>query len=761
MSQSTTGNTIGLLALARKQGERDAYAGKRRWIRYNLGMQIEVTSDPTVPSASWSVIMHSVSGGGIGFWSKRKIAQGGTVYLLDHTEQNSPTWLEARVSHCTMGLRGYLVGASFADPAAPEEYADEEPKTVTEKPAGHATAPERVPLIRSLPVKYAAATALACTLAATIVLTASHYVSLDLNWLSEAALLVGGVAVLGACFGYVTARREPRFLRALQAEIRTLAIGRDKASQLPDAPSTELAGVRRAFLDLGARWRKREDDDRVQRQKLEEVAQIKTNILSIVSHDMRTPLTSILLYTQMLTEELDSLGEEDKRSFLDIISGECTRLSRLVDDLLEVQRLESDRARWNLEQQDLSATIKASARVFEPMAMTKSIEFSVRCPDSLPPVVADADRMSQVLSNLLSNAIKYTPPGGRVELLAESRGSEIILRVADNGPGIPRDKWDEIFDRFAQLSDPNVGETGGGVGLGLYIVKKIVEAHGGALWVNSEVGYGSEFYVSLPIRAEKGAIEPATGTVPSDRCVLVCDSDSELAATMAQALRAQNYEVRVAHSGRRLRSQLDRGDVDVVVTDLVLPDMNARDLLKALNEVENRSFRTIIHSYEGDGRELTRKGVDVFLKRPVSKEDLVQAVRLAMQKSSAVGLTILTLDAPCINMARLKDLLVEAGHTPVVAGTMKEAVALAHDYAIDIILVSSESLSARWAELKAFGLTGEDGTRIMILSETVRKNERRLEQSHGVALVSYRSGKEEAVLDAIIASRETPAGEFV
>ncbi|MFQ5590648.1 MAG: ATP-binding protein [Phycisphaerae bacterium] len=760
VGDSTTGGstTIGLLELARNQGDRDTYAGKRRWVRYTLGMQIDVTTDPTVDGETWSVITHNVSGGGIGFWSKRELEVGSEVYILDHAAGTTPTWLPARVAHCTVGLRGYLIGASFDNPLLPEEVTDEEPQKTTEEPVDPPAFCKRTPLLRTLAVRCAAATSLTCTVTAATVLVVSHFVSFNLGWVAEGAMLVGGVAILGACLGAVTPRRDARFLQALQAQMRRLAMASDTPGQLIEAPSEELASVRRAFLDLGVRWKKREDDDRAQRQKLEEIAQIKSNILSIVSHDMRTPLTSILLYTQMLSEELNSLAEDDQRSFLKIISDECTRLSRLVDDLLEVQRLESDRARWHLEQQDLSTTIRASACVFEAMAMSKSIKFGVNCPKSLPSVVADADKISQVLSNLLSNAIKFTPAGGRVELSAEPRGTEIVLCVADDGPGIPRDKWDQIFDRFAQLTDPNVSETGTGVGLGLYIVKRIVEAHGGAAWVNSEVGRGSEFYVSLPTRASN--VEPET--VPISSCpagrVLVCDSDAELAATMAQTLRTANFDVRVVHSGSRLFAQLDRGDVDVVVTDLSLPDMSASELLCALNRLENRPFRTIIHSYEGDGRELTRKGMDAFLRRPVSRDDLVRAVRLTMQRRSAAGLTVLMLDSPMLDTTRLKELLAGAGHNPVVAGSLKEAVALAHDYAIDVILVSSDSLTTRWAELKGFGVTGEDTTRLMVLCDAIRKNERRLEEAHGVALVAYRPGKEEAVLDAILASQASLEG---
>jgi len=757
---SDTGATIGLVALARKQGERDVYSGKRTWVRFALGMQIDVTLDPTLPDSSWQVIMHNVSGGGIGFWSRREIPAGTLVHISDHSADQRLVWLPAHVIHCTVGLRGYLIGASFDNPASPDDPADAAASIAAQEDSGESSVPRSPRHIRALLMKCASASALACIVAAASVLITIHYVPNEIGWAAQSALATLAAAIVGALWGWMTTRGEVLFLRNFQAEIRRLALGKSDEGQLPEAPSKELAGIRRAFLDLGARWRKHQDDERAQRQKLEELTQMKSNILSVVSHEMRTPLTSILLYAQMLTEELSALSRDDQQNFLKIIADECTRLSHLVDDLLEVQRMESGRTNWHMEAQDLAEVVRGVTRVFEAMAAHKQTTLTVSCPEKLTPVVADAGRMSQVLGNLISNAIKYTPGGGRVEVIAEDRGNEILIRVADNGPGIPRDKWDQIFDRFSQLSDPDVAENSG-VGLGLYIVRTIVVVHGGAVWVDSQIGAGSCFCICLPTGEshDQAAFDPEDTTNVGR--VLVCDADPELTARMAQALRRERFDVRVAHCGRRLLTQLDHGDVEVVVTDLSMPDMGAAELLGALNSLADRKFRTIIHSYEGDGRELTRRGVDIYLKRPVSKDEMVQAVELAMKKRSAAGLTVLVVENAAINAARVNELLTEAGHTVVSAESMKEALTLARDYATDVIVISGESLGARWTELKGFGIGNGDTTRVMVLCDSVRKNERRLQDTHhGVSVVAYRKGKEEVVVDAIVASQHEIEAEI-
>lgn len=331
-----------LIDIARQRGEPDAYDGKRRWTRYDLNMHMEAMTDEARPGSSWDVRMHNISGGGIGFWSRRDLTKGSQVFVREYSDNKCMTWLQGHVTYCTVGMRGYLIGVAFSHPAPPDSSIPL-PRSAAQAMEKNVICQGRTsPRPMSLRTQCALVSA-SCVAAAMLIpwllgppvwpaITSTGY-----GWVLS-VLLSSVLAGLGC---WIIIARQLRLLDALRAAIRTMARGETVTSPLPEARSLELGDVRQAILDLGSRWRSHEDDERAQRHKLEELNRIKSTILATVSHDLRTPLTSILLYSQMLSEDLHSLAEEDQRHFLGIISDECQRLSRLVDDLLEVQRLEA------------------------------------------------------------------------------------------------------------------------------------------------------------------------------------------------------------------------------------------------------------------------------------------------------------------------------------------------------------------------------------------------------------------------------------
>jgi signal transduction histidine kinase/CheY-like chemotaxis protein len=744
-----------------EEGRCDIFLAKRRWFRYKLGLRLDVTTNPDDPDASWACIMHNVSGGGVGFWSRRELTSDSVVFIREYSADNRGEWIQVRVSHCTVGIQGYLIGASFelqlppdsgsgefrgsADPASEVFNSDEFPNMISTRPF--------LPS-RSLRIKCACASIVASCMGMVAAALQFNCPMLVVGPIWTNVLAIMSAVCLGAIGGWIIVGGEIRFVEGMMSVIGSIIRGDTDPGPLPEEPSKELGELRKAFISMEAVRRKREESERVRREKLEDLNQIKNNILSIVSHDLRTPLTSILLYARMLADELGTLAEQDQRRFLNIISDECNRLSNLVDDLLEVQRLETGRIKWDMQPKDLSETIHSCANLFEAMAKSKSITLTADCPETLPAVEADPERISQALSNLISNAVKYTQRGGAIRVWAEAAGKDILIHVADNGLGIPRDKWDQIFDRFTQLSDPNRSQIKG-VGLGLYIVKRIVEHHNGSVWVDSEVGRGSEFVVSLPMQAEP---RPALVHEPTSlaKRVVVCDADPELAARVAQMLRGENLEVRVVHSACRLLAQLAEAEPDVVITDVLLPDMDAQELLNAIQNLPKRSFRLIVHSYAGSSTHLKRQGVDIFLKRPTSANELIQAVRVALLKESNAGMTLLMIGySDRLDLKQFNQLLSDGGHMPIFTETVAAASALIEDYPIDTILVLQEALDEDWSDLKHLKIEGRSDILITVVCDRVSKKERRLAEIHQVIAVPFDAGGEEELLAAVTASQQS------
>jgi len=747
-----------LIGHAREVGEPDTYAGKREWTRYRIGVRVEATTDPTRANASWHVNVHDVSGGGVGFWSKQKLPIASTVWVRDCFEDSETTWLKGRVCHCSVGMRGHLIGIAFDQPTPTDSH--EPPPMRHVEPIDEESLPIRVSgRLVSLQTKCIYATVIAVSTAiAFSFLMAQGFVP-GLSEEASGIVAIAAALITGTFCGWWIARNDAIFLNELHMAIRGMAAGKLDSCRVIEAPCAELATIGRAFNDLWTRWKQREYGERMQRQKLEELGQIKNNILSIVSHDLRTPLTSILMYTNMLMDGGSEFSADEQKGFLGIINEECHRLARLVEDILEVQRLESDAIRIELTPCDLAPTIAGCVPVFEPLADNKSMTLSIDCPETLPTVMADADRISQVINNLVANALKYTPAGGAVQIAAHQRDKELLISVHDNGPGIPRDKWDHIFDRFSQVMDPDVSEVAG-VGLGLYIVARIVESHGGTVWVDSKVGEGTAFFVALPLEGEPLLIpsSPAETALHATCKIIACDSDPELLATVVHTLRANGFDVRAAHTGQRLLQHLEQGDVDVVVTDILVPDMHAVDLLDALNGLSHRSFRTIIHSYEGDAEGYGRRGVDVFLRRPVSRQELVEAVHVVLRRRAAAGRVVIVQNHE-IDTERLSRMLVEAGHAVMVAGSIGEASVLAHKYGADVNVVSGETVADDRVGLINMMRKLSEDTALVVLSTPQHGVDTDLGERFGAVVVPYTYGREEDVVDVIRKERSRAVTE--
>lgn len=234
--------------------------------------------------------------------------------------------------------------------------------------------------------------------------------------------------------------------------------------------------------------------DLTDKKKLEEM---RSEFVANVSHELRTPLTSIRGFTETLLE--GALEEpQTARRFLEIINVESGRLTRLIDELLNISKIEDHKMTPSWQPVALNEIIEQAVTVLQPRAEEKNLAIKVMLPEKLPPVQGDPDMLRQVLINLIDNAVSYTQAGGLIQVSAEVAGDQIKVAVQDNGIGIPEDSIPRVFERFYRVDRARSREQGG-TGLGLSIVKHIVDAHHGQVQVKSKVGEGSTFTFSLPV----------------------------------------------------------------------------------------------------------------------------------------------------------------------------------------------------------------------------------------------------------------------
>jgi len=231
-------------------------------------------------------------------------------------------------------------------------------------------------------------------------------------------------------------------------------------------------------------------------ERLQALERLQASFISAVSHELRTPLTILRTSLDLLQAQMDSCPSETRRELLETINHHAERLEALVSDLLEVTRLEAGQVTLVRQPTDLRRIVERVVQSFAPLLQNRRQSIALDLPPHLPPVFVDRRRMEQVLNNLLSNAHKFTPKGGHIRVTVQEKGDVVEVRVQDNGPGIPPEEQERIFDKFYVVTD---GHRQAGVGLGLYIARQFVALHGGRIWVESQPGAGSTFCFTVPI----------------------------------------------------------------------------------------------------------------------------------------------------------------------------------------------------------------------------------------------------------------------
>jgi PAS domain S-box-containing protein len=391
-------------------------------------------------------------------------------------------------------------------------------------------------------------------------------------------------------------------------------------------------------------------NERLYRQA-EESSRLKEEFLATISHELRTPLSAILGWTRML--RLGQLSKENELKALDTIERNARAQAQLVDDLLDVSRIITGKLRMDVRPADPNSFIDAAVEAVRPAAEAKGVRMQKVIDTGAISIPGDPARLQQVVWNLLSNAIKFTPRGGRVQIRSERVNSHLEIVVSDTGQGISPDFLPYVFDRFRQ-ADQKTSRLHGGMGLGLAIVRHLVELHGGTVNAISEgEGHGATFTVTLPIapiyQIDSGSrVHPAArDLLPANDCtdrldglrILVVDDEADTRDLLRQGLEYCGAKVKEVGSADEAMKALETFTPDILISDIGMPGVDGYDLIRQIRKLpvnEHRKIAAIAltaYTRVEDRLQALRAGYDMHVPKPVELAELVAvAATLARRK---------------------------------------------------------------------------------------------------------------------------------
>jgi signal transduction histidine kinase len=311
------------------------------------------------------------------------------------------------------------------------------------------------------------------------------------------------------------------------------------------------------------------------RRLLREVQELRSSFTSMLVHDLRAPIAVLTGYIDLLQQTASGPDLERQKRYLTSMAESCTRMLKLIGEILDLSKLEAGKLTLTPEPLDIAALAADIADRFVPAGAQKNVRLEIRRPADPAIVLGDRGRFEQVLMNLIVNALKFTPPGGTITVETSERGREIEVAVADTGPGIPPDEIPLLFEKFRQLGSASRTKMSG-TGLGLVICRHLVEAHSGRIWAESRAGTGARFVFRLP-RLGRAATAPVA---PRRTSVLVVDDDPQARQSFQELLTRGGYDIEVASDGAEALEKLAGGEFSVVVADVVMPALNGLELYR-------------------------------------------------------------------------------------------------------------------------------------------------------------------------------------
>ncbi len=480
--------------------------------------------------------------------------------------------------------------------------------------------------------------------------------------------------------GFLLASREMAALRSGREFVEERIEVEGRVANVRIAPvmhGDEYLGVVAVFRDI---------------TKEVEADRIKSEFVSTVSHELRTPMTSIKGYTDLLCLGAAGALSDNQRRFLNVIKSNADRLALLVNDLLDISRLDTGRIRLDLEPVNVGYIIGEVFKSLHQQIEEKGLVVNENVPDDLPAVKGDHDRVTQILLNLVTNACKYTLDGGQITVTARPVDGMLQIDVTDTGIGIAEEERDKIFDRFYRADHPVVHDSGG-TGLGLPIVKSFVELHGGNIWVTSEPGKGSTFSFTLPLvgdaeektKPDRTFVTQAWSAPPDmAKDILVVEDDHDIAELIRMHLQDSGYRVTTVTRGREALAAARQRHPDLITLDIRLPDIDGFELLQQLKlDTVTANIPVVILSIVQDPDSGFRLGAVDYLSKPVDKKQLLTSIEAILSPQDKV----LVIDDDQDTVHLLEDTLGSSGFSVISARDGRQGLALAREAMPNLVLL--------------------------------------------------------------------------
>jgi CheY-like chemotaxis protein len=382
-------------------------------------------------------------------------------------------------------------------------------------------------------------------------------------------------------------------------------------------------------------------------RSLQDANRLKDEFLATLSHELRTPLNAILGYARMLRSGM--LATDRQPRAVETIERNAESLTQIVEDVLDVSRIIAGKMRLNLQPVDMADVVGRAVEGIQPSAELKGITIHTSFAPNLEPVSGDPERIQQIAWNLLSNAVKFTNGGGEIVVTVGRSGASVSLQVRDTGVGIPPEFLPHLFERFRQ-ADAGTTRVHGGLGLGLAIVRQLVELHGGTITGASDgLGTGATFTVTLPLMFARPDRQPPVGPIAATAPraladltavrVLAVDDDADALTMVRDILEAAGATVTTASDAGSAYAELMAGSPDVLIADLGMPIVDGFQLIDRVRKSDDVGTRTVpavaltAYARSEDRLRAISAGFQMHLAKPIDPVKLVDAVRALSRRA--------------------------------------------------------------------------------------------------------------------------------